>query len=297
MKELKKGKIIKALSGYYYVLSDGGETYQCRARGVFRKRNISPLVGDNVSFAAENVTDGYIYNVFSRTNELVRPPISNVDQALLVFSVKQPKLNLKFLDKLLVHIESNAIMPIICLTKMDLLATNEGEEVERAKEIYEAIGYLVLLLSSTTEENNEKLCAVFEGKTTVVAGQSGVGKSTLLNRLDQSLNLKTREISTHLGRGKHTTRHVELLPIGNGLVADTPGFSSLDFSNMEEEMLSHYFIEMRTASERCRFRVCTHISEPGCSVQELVETGTIASSRYEHYKMFFNEIKETKRRY
>ncbi|PWA13587.1 ribosome small subunit-dependent GTPase A [Pueribacillus theae] len=294
---MTEGKIVKSLSGFYYVLSENGIVYQCRARGNFRKRKITPLVGDDVEFEAENLTDGYVLNILPRKNVLVRPPIANVDQALVVFSVKEPDLNLQLLDKFLVHIEANRIEPVICFTKIDLLGEHETKNMDSVAEIYQSIGYHVLFLSMKDKKTNDKITPYLKEKITVVAGQSGVGKSSLLNLLNPSLKIETNSISSHLGRGKHTTRHVELFSVAGGLVADTPGFSSLAFSHFTKEELSDTFIEISKAGEYCKFRGCTHLAEPGCAVKQAVEDGDIAKSRYSHYEAFFKEIKETKRRY
>lgn len=293
---LAEGKIVKSLSGFYYVLSEG-VVYQCRARGVFRKRSITPLVGDLVKFEANNVTDGYIIDLLPRKNELVRPPIANVEQALVVFSVKEPNLSLQLLDKFLVHIEENEIDAIICFTKMDLLTADERENLNDVANIYRSIGYPVFFVSTIEQDGFDTVKTYFKDKITVVAGQSGVGKSSLLNGLDPSLQISTNKISTHLGRGKHTTRHVELLSVAGGLVADTPGFSSLDLSHFNEEDLSLYFPEMKRLRGDCKFRGCTHLAEPRCAVKEALNSGEIAESRYKHYELFFKEVKETKRRY
>lgn len=294
---MAKGQIIKALSGFYYVQSEEG-MIQCRGRGNFRVRKIKPLVGDYVIYEAENETDGYILDVEERTNELIRPPIANVDQAVLVFSADEPHFSPLLLNRFLVHIEAHHIKPIICISKIDLV---QGEvvqdELSRYKEDYERIGYEVVLTSSLTKEGLDELLPYFAHKVSVIAGQSGVGKSSLLNAIKPELSLETNEISQSLGRGKHTTRHVELISIGDGLVADTPGFSSLDFMNMEKEELSQCFPEMREIAERCKFRGCTHMNEPKCEVKEAVARGDIVSYRYEHYVQFFEEIKAQKRRY
>ncbi|WP_096199316.1 ribosome small subunit-dependent GTPase A [Bacillus sp. FJAT-45350] len=290
------GKIIKALSGFYYVKNDEG-TFQCRGRGNFRNRNIKPLVGDEVEFQVENKTDGYILDVFERDNELVRPPISNIDQGILVFSAIEPNFSSHLLNRFLVHLEANRIEPLICISKLDLLNDKQNEEIEKYKENYEKIGYTVILTSTITKKGLEEIQPFLDDKVSVIAGQSGVGKSSLLNGIRPDLKIETNEISTHLGRGKHTTRHVELLPIGNGLVADTPGFSSLDFIDIEAEELSDYFLEMRERSGGCKFRGCTHTSEPKCAVKDALERNEILQYRYDDYVQFLEEIKSQKRRY
>lgn len=293
---MPEGKIIKALSGFYYVEYQG-EIYQCRARGNFRKRKLTPLVGDTVNFEAENKTDGYILGLKDRFNELVRPPIANVEQAILVFSAMEPKFSTLLLNRFLVHIESNNIEPIICVSKIDLLKPEQRDEINEFITDYRKLDYTVLQTSIFIEELIEEVRPWLDHKTSVFAGQSGVGKSSLLNSLKPELNIETNEISTHLGRGKHTTRHVELIPIGSGLVADTPGFSSLDFIGIEAEELSNCFPEMRQREHGCKFRECTHSSEPKCAVKEAVEAGEIAKYRYEDYLSFLDEIKQQKRRY
>lgn len=293
---MPEGKIVKALSGFYYVLHDGA-MIQCRGRGVFRKNKITPLVGDEVIFQAENDREGYIMEVKERKNELVRPPIANVDQAILVFSAVEPDFSTVLLDRFLVLVEYNHIKPLICITKMDLTNDNEKQAITEYADQYRNIGYEVLLTSSETEAGIEGLTPHVEDKISVFAGQSGVGKSSLLNVLRPELELKTNDISSHLGRGKHTTRHVELITIGNGLIADTPGFSSLEFIDIEAEELTYCFPEMVRESENCKFRACLHISEPKCAVKSAVESQTITQYRYQHYVDFLQEIKDRKPRY
>ncbi|WP_064093753.1 ribosome small subunit-dependent GTPase A [Rossellomorea aquimaris] len=293
---MAKGKIIKALSGFYYVLSNGSIT-QCRGRGTFRKDKITPLVGDFVEFQAENQTEGYLLKVFDRKNELVRPPIANVDQAILVFSASEPDFSPALLDRFLVLVESKEIDPLICITKKDLLSEEKVLAIKKYVEDYRSFGYEVLLTSSKTENGVDELSPYLKDKISVFAGQSGVGKSSLLNALKPELDLKTAMISSHLGRGKHTTRHVELIDIENGLVADTPGFSSLEFSELEIEELPMCFPEMVEVADHCKFRGCLHINEPKCAVKKAVEAGGIPSYRYDHYLTFHNEIKDRKPRY
>lgn len=293
---MPEGKIIKALSGFYYVLSKD-RIVQCRGRGVFRKNKITPLVGDEVVFQAENDTEGYILEVKERKNELVRPPIANVDQAILVFSAVEPAFSTSLLDRFLVLIEYNRIRPLICITKMDLTSEKEKIEIEQYAGEYRKAGYHVLLTSSETEEGIKELFPYLKGIISVFAGQSGVGKSSLLNVLRPDLSIKTNEISSHLGRGKHTTRHVELIHIESGLVADTPGFSSLEFTNIEPEELNDCFPEIQSLSEDCKFRGCLHVSEPKCAVKKSKENGELPHYRYDHYLEFLQEIKDRKPRY
>lgn len=293
---MPEGKIIKALSGFYYVLS-GKETVQCRGRGVFRKNKVTPLVGDEVIFQAENDKEGYILEIKERKNELVRPPIANVDQAILVFSAVEPSFSTALLDRFLVLVEFNHIKPLICITKMDLTDEKQHQEIQNYANEYRKAGYQVLLTSSETEEGIKDLYPFLEGEISVFAGQSGVGKSSLLNVLRPDLELRTNDISSHLGRGKHTTRHVELIKVGDGLVADTPGFSSLEFIDIEMEDLNYCFPDIHRLSEDCKFRGCLHIAEPKCAVKTAAENQGIPLYRYEHYKTFLQEIKERKPRY
>jgi len=292
------GRIVKALSGFYYV-SDRDKIYQCRARGNFRKKKITPLVGDIVEYELIGATDGYVTAIQERKNALVRPPVANIDQAILVFSAKHPDFDDILLDRLLVHVESNDMNVVICITKMDLAQQDASdlEAVNRYAERYRTIGYPVLMVSGLFSHGIEQLYPFINGKTSVFAGQSGVGKSTLLNALNPSLALQTGDISRALGRGKHTTRHVELLPVGDGYVADTPGFSSLEFQNIEAEDLDLYFREMKERKSDCKFRGCTHLSEPGCAVKMALEAGQIAQERYAHYVSFYQEISNRKKRY
>ncbi|WLV25719.1 ribosome small subunit-dependent GTPase A [Aciduricibacillus chroicocephali] len=293
---MQEGRIIKALSGFYYVES-GDEVIQCRGRGVFRKRKVSPLVGDFVKFEAETKDEGYILEIMDRKNELIRPPIANIDQAIIVCSAVRPDFSTLLLDRFLVLVESKQIMPLIFITKMDLTSPEQKEAIENYKTGYEKIGYTVELLSSKDPDGKEYLHPHLTGKVSVVAGQSGVGKTSMLNALDSGLLLKTDAISESLGRGKHTTRHVELIDIAGGLIADTPGFSSLDFQELDAVELSDCFPEMDRLSADCKFRGCLHHKEPGCAVKEAVEEGDIFIHRYEHYLRFLEEIQTRKPRY
>ncbi|MEC1473780.1 ribosome small subunit-dependent GTPase A [Bacillus haynesii] len=294
---MPEGKIIKALSGFYYVL-DGDQVIQCRGRGVFRKNKVTPLVGDDVVYQADNDKEGYILEIKDRFNELVRPPISNVDQVVLVFSAKEPTFSTSLLDRFLVLVEAADIRPIICITKMDLVDDDAlKERIHQYAEDYRNIGYSVYLTSMENGSGIEDIIPHFQDKITVFAGQSGVGKSSLLNAISPDLGLKTAGISAHLGRGKHTTRHVELIDINGGLVADTPGFSSLEFAGIEAEDLGSAFLEIGEKSAECKFRGCLHMKEPNCAVKRAVENGEIAQYRYDHYVEFLTEIKDRKPRY
>ena len=293
---MPEGKIMKALSGFYYVL-DGEEVIQCRGRGVFRKNKVTPLVGDRVVYQAENKTDGYVLEVKSRKNELIRPPIANVDQAILVFSAVEPDFSPALLDRFLVLIEDNEIDPIIVVSKIDLLPQEQRAKLDEYVNYYRKLDYPVIVTSSITEAGISELLPFFEGKTSVFAGQSGVGKSSILNTINPNLALKTNDISTHLGRGKHTTRHVELIHVGTGLVADTPGFSSLDFAEMEAGRLTYCFPEFYELSDHCKYRGCLHDQEPQCAVKAAVDRGEVPAFRYDHYRQFLEEIRDRKPRY
>jgi ribosome biogenesis GTPase len=251
--------------------------------------------------------EGTVTEILPRTSELIRPPIANVNVVVLVFSVTEPVLNLQLLDKFLVHIENTGIDVLLCFTKSDLLTEDDESsvpkemtvaELERITKLYEGIGYTVVKTSSKLQEGVEAILHHLDGAVSVFAGQSGVGKSSLLNAMISGLNLETNAISQRLGRGKHTTRHVELLPLTNGgLVADTPGFSQLDFMEVEAEGLSSCFKEFAAVAEGCRFRGCLHLHEPDCKVRDAVAEGAIAASRFDHYLLFLTEIKDRKRRY
>lgn len=292
---MPEGRIVKALSGFYYV-DNGQQVYQCRARGLFKKKGakINPLVGDWVVYDAISETEGYVMEVGERSSELLRPPISNVDQAVLVFSMAEPAFAPFLLDKFLVHTENAQIDAVIVLSKADKA---ERSEVEAIAEKYEAIGYRVIPTSTKQKQGLDQVREVLQGRISVFAGQSGVGKSSLINAVFSGISLQTGDISQKLGRGRHTTRHVELIPLeGGGYVADTPGFSSLEFVGMDEQDLAEGFRDFAALSSQCKFRGCLHISEPGCAVQQALEEGRLHRDRYEHYKQFREELKEYQRR-
>ena len=272
-----EGIIIKNISNDYVVLCRNGE-YTCKPRGKFRNDKITPLVGDTVVIDPDNK---YILNIKPRKNMLIRPSVANIDQALIVTSVKEPDFSTNLLDKLLIVISYNNIEPVICLTKLDLLNDQELQEINKYIKYYESIGYKVIL-----NTDKKQLKEILKNKLTVITGQSGAGKSTLLNTLDKNLELKTNEISKALGRGKHTTRHVELYHIYDGLVVDTPGFSAIDLSNIPNIGIRDNMKEMYDNLDNCKYRDCMHIKEDGCSVKKKVENGEILQSRYNNYKSF-----------
>lgn len=286
---MDSGRIIKALSGFYYVQSDrNGTIVSCRARGKFRKDDIKPLVGDFVEFEHRSHGEGYVNVIKARKNYLNRPPIANVDQALLVSSIKEPDFSSILLDKFIILMEHNQIEPVICLSKADLGIDDNISEIISS---YQKSGYLVVPFSSKDNIGIDKIAAILENKISVITGQSGVGKSSLLNKLDSELKLQTNEISKALGRGKHTTRHVELIKIANGLVADTPGFSSLELTLTPSEMAVACHDFKRLAAG-CKFRGCLHDREPDCAVKAAVSLGEIAQFRYDNYLTLLQEARE-----
>ncbi len=273
-----QGRIIKLLSNDYTVYAEDEKEYICKSRGKFRNENIKPLVGDFVIFDDNN---NYILNIEKRNNELVRPPVANIDQVIIVTSVKSPNFSSNLLDKLLYIITFHNINPIICFTKLDLLKEEEKGDIEHLLHYYKSIGYEVY---KNTEI--DKIKAILSNKVTVFTGQSGAGKSTLLNKLDETLKLKTDDISIALGRGKHTTRHVELYPLFNGWVCDTPGFSSVDFSGMTSSDIRDQVLEFEQYKKECKYKDCMHDKEDECKIKELVENNVILPSRYHNYLKF-----------
>lgn len=294
------GTIIKGIAGFYYVKTEEG-IYECKARGKFRKENITPLIGDEVVITSEekaHITksgypEGTIEDIKPRRNELIRPPVANVDQAIIVFSVSFPEIHLDLLDRFLVMVEQEHIMPFIVLNKID-----EGnEETYRfIIEGYKKAGYDVLCLSAKHQMNIDAIKMVLKDKTSFFAGPSGVGKSTLLNAIEPKLALKTGEVSTKIKRGKHTTRHVELLPLETGgYVLDTPGFTSLQFMDMDKDELKQYFPEFHDYEGQCKFNGCSHIHEPGCAVKAALAEGLIFEERYKSYVTYYEELKNIRR--
>jgi ribosome biogenesis GTPase len=271
-----QGIIIKNISNDYVVESNEKQ-YTCKARGKFKKDKIIPLVGDKCIFDEEKK---YIIELLPRSTELVRPPVANINQAFIITSAKEPDYSSNLLDKLLCIIEYNNITPVICFTKLDLLNEEEKQKIEETISYYKKIGYKVF---KNTEI--EEIKKSFKEKITVFTGQSGAGKSTLLNKLNPSLNLKTNEISQALGRGKHTTRHVELIEMYGGLIADTPGFSSISFIGMKDEDIRDNFIEFNEYREFCEYKDCMHISETDCEIKRQLGKN-ILDSRYENYLKF-----------
>lgn len=272
-----EGIIIKNESNNYTIRTTKG-IFVCKPRGKFRLDKITPLVGDYVIIDTEN---NYILDIKPRNNSLIRPQIANVDIALIVTSVKEPNFDSNLLDKLLTIISYNNIEPVICLTKLDLLNNIERKEIDKIMDYYQSIGYTV-----TNNSSIKEIKKIISNKVIVFAGQSGAGKSSLLNKLDKSLSLETNEISRALGRGKHTTRCTTLYDIDGALVADTPGFSSVDFLDMTKEDIRDNMKEMFDNLDNCKYRDCMHIKEDDCAVKKLFKEGKILPSRYENYKKF-----------
>lgn len=273
-----EGQIIKILSNLYFVESNH-KVYECHSRGKFRNEKITPVVGDFVRFDDKQ---NYILEILPRKNALIRPLVANVDQGLIVTSAISPDFSAHLLDKLLVVMYDNDIEPIICITKMDLLNKKQKKEMEETIKYYKKQGYKVLKNNQTFQ-----LKRLFKNKTTVFTGQTGAGKSSLINKLDKNLNLKTGEISKALGRGKHTTRHVELLEMYHGKVVDTPGFSSIDLTEISNDTIKKSFLEFQKYT--CPYKDCNHLNEKECIIKKAVETGKIKNSRYENYKKFIKK--------
>ena len=289
------GKIMKGIAGFYYVGVAESGVYECKAKGIFRKDKIKPLVGDDVEIEVLNEEEklGNIVKILPRRSELIRPAVANIDQALVIFAAREPKPNLSLLDRFLVIMEKQDVPVIICFNKQDLC---DEEEVGRLKEIYEACGYPVVLASAKQGEGIEEIKSRLRGKTTTVAGPSGVGKSSLTNLLQNEVQMETGEISKKLGRGRHTTRHSQIIQIEKDTwLYDTPGFTSFYVEEIEKEELRFYFREFSKYEGTCRFQGCTHTHEPGCMVKNALEEGKISKERYENYLELYGELKEKKR--
>ena len=292
---MMQGKIVKGIAGFYYVHVVESGVYECKAKGVFRKEKIRPLVGDNVEIEVLDKKDmeGNITKIFPRKNDLIRPAVANIDQALVVFAVTRPEPHFNLLDRFLVMMERKSIPTVLCFNKTDIA---ESPAITELKQIYSGCGYPVLFTSAKEEENIEKLKELLGGKTTAIAGPSGVGKSSLINLLQSEVKMETGSISRKIARGKHTTRHSELLVLGkNSYIMDTPGFSSLYVNDFEKEELKFYFPEFDPYEGQCRFNGCDHIHEPGCAVKAAVEEGKIHRVRYQDYTEMYRELQERKR--
>ncbi len=291
-----QGKIIKGIGGFYYVHLQGRGIYECKAKGLFRKMGVKPLVGDDVEIQVldESAMTGNITSILSRKNRLIRPAVSNVDQAMVIFSVVQPEPNFHLLNSFLVMMERQQVPCILCFNKADLALERQVEEIEK---IYRETKYPLFFVSAKEKKGIKQIKDVLRDKTTTVAGPSGVGKSSLINSLQQDVTMETGDISKKIERGRHTTRHSELIALEDGgYIMDTPGFSSLSVDFMEKEELKEYFPEFLKYQPECRFQGCAHIHEPECAVKEALFRKMISQVRYDDYVMFYEQCKE-KRRY
>lgn len=289
-----QGKIIKGIAGFYYIYANHN-IYECKAKGIFRNQKVKPLVGDNVEISVidEQNKIGNIDRILPRHSELIRPAVANVDQALVVFATASPEPNWNLLDRFLLMMEKQSVPVVICFNKMDLI---DSEKFQQYKNIYEKSGYSVISASTYEEHGMDDIFRVLDGKTTTLAGPSGVGKSSIMNMLNPNANMDIGGISKKIERGKHTTRHSEIIPIGEETyLVDTPGFSSIYFYDMEPEELKNYYKEFEEYEPYCKFGSCNHIGERDCGIKQAVEDGAISASRYENYRLFFEELKERRR--
>ena len=285
------GKIIKGISGFYYVYVEGAGLYECKAKGAFRKQKIKPLVGDNVEIAVIDEANklGNVEKILPRKNELIRPAVSNIDMALVIFASAKPDPNFNLLDRFLCMMEYQKVPVTICFNKIDLV---DQEKLKEYSGIYEPAGYNVIFTCTKTKEGHGSIRSLLEGKTTTVAGPSGVGKSSIINCLQSDITMETGTISEKIERGKHTTRHSEIIPVSHDTyIMDTPGFSSMDVPGFEKENLWTCYPEFVRYEPYCRFIGCSHINEPDCGVKAAVEDGEISPVRYENYKLLYEELK------
>lgn len=290
-----QGKIIKGIAGFYYVHAAGSGIYECKAKGVFRSQNVKPLVGDNVELSVLDGTEklGNIERILPRKNALLRPAVANVDQALVIFAAAKPRPNFNLLDRFLISMKHQEVPVIICFNKQDMVTE---KELQLLKETYECAGYEIFFTSAVEEKGIEELREILKGKTTTVAGPSGVGKSSLINILQPEAAMETGAISRKIERGKHTTRHSELFALDEeSFICDTPGFSSVFLPELEKETLWNYFPEFSEYESYCRFQGCMHIHEPDCGVKDALAEGKISPIRYENYKMLYEELKDRRK--
>lgn len=292
------GKIIKGIAGFYYVHIKGQGVYECRAKGIFRKEGKKPLVGDNVDIEvlSEDDKEGNLINIHDRSNSLIRPAVANVDQAIIIFSAKNPEPNFNLLDRFLVMMEYQDVPVVICFNKVDLC---DEEYLKGLEDIYKSAGYTIIFTSAKTLDGHDELVSILNDKTSTVAGPSGAGKSSLINTLQSNISMETGEISKKLGRGRHTTRHSELIAIDTdkpSYIVDTPGFSTMDIPGFTKDDLGDCYPEFRELSSKCKFTGCAHISEPDCEVKRHLEEGTISQTRYDNYIKLYEEL-ENKPKY
>ena len=297
MLEIFQGKITKGIAGFYYVYVPGKGMFECKAKGIFRKDNVKPLVGDDVSIQiiSQEEMIGNICEIFPRKSSLIRPAVANIDQAMIIFALRKPDVNLNLLDRFLIQMEQQDLKTIICFNKADL-EDHDGPSSQKLAEIYSKAGYDTLVISAKEDDNIEQVLQLLKGKTTTVAGPSGVGKSTLINRMQPDLQMETGSISKKIERGKHTTRHSQLIPIcEDTYILDTPGFSSLSVFDMEKEELESYYAEFQSLTDGCKFTGCSHIHEPVCGVKEGLKSGEVSQERYENYKLIYQELAQKKK--
>ena len=290
-----QGKIVKGISGFYYVHVVGTGIYECKAKGVFRNRKVKPLVGDNVEIVVldEEKHLGNVEEILPRKNELIRPAVSNINMALVIFAAAKPDPNFNLLDRFLCMMEYQKVPVTICFNKCDLVSEEEKENLQK---IYAPAGYDILFTSVKTGENIDRLKALLAEKTTTVAGPSGVGKSSLINELQTDVRMQTGAISDKIGRGKHTTRHSEIISIGQDTyIMDTPGFSSMDLPGFEKEDLWTCYPEFVPYEPECRFIGCSHIGEPACGVKNALAEGKITRVRYDNYVILYEEMKNIRK--
>ena len=290
-----QGKIIKGIAGFYYIHAENGQVYECKAKGAFRKQKIKPLVGDMVRIAVLDEAEhlGNVEEILPRKNELIRPAVANIDMALVIFAAAKPEPNFDLLDRFLCMMEFQNVPVTICFNKTDLV---DEEKLEEYRRIYEPAGYRLMSTCTRTGEGVDAVKALLHGKTTTVAGPSGVGKSSLINALQSDVQMQTGVISDKIDRGKHTTRHSEIVPVmEDSYIMDTPGFSSMDVPGFEKEDLWTCFPEFREYEPYCKFQGCSHINEPDCGVKEALAEGKISSVRYENYKLLYEELKNMKK--
>ena len=290
-----QGKIIKGIAGFYYVQTKDG-IYECKAKGSFRNRKLKPFVGDNVEITVLDKENkkGNMEEILERKNFLIRPAVANVDQTLVIFAAAKPDPNLNLLDRFLIMMEQKDVPVILVFNKSDVA---ESAKLEEYAGIYENCGYQVLRVSALQEEGISEIKEILKGKTSTVAGPSGVGKSSIINLLQSDIHMETGNISEKIERGKHTTRHSELISIAEDTyIFDTPGFSSLYVTDMEKEELKNYFPEFEQYEDECKFLGCVHVNEPVCGVKEALKNGKISQSRYENYKLLYEELKENEKR-
>ena len=290
-----QGKIVKGISGFYYVYVEGTGIYECKAKGAFRKQKMKPLVGDNAEIVSIDEEDriGNVVEILERKNELIRPAVANVDMALVIFATKKPQPNFNLLDRFLCMMEYQKVPVTICFNKADIVSEQEKQEL---RAIYEPAGYNIIFTSAKENQGIEELRALLEGKTTTVAGPSGVGKSSLVNCLQDNIQMETGKISSKIDRGKHTTRHSEIIPICDGTyIVDTPGFSSMDVPGFEKEDLWTCYPDFAEYEPYCRFQGCSHINEPDCGVKDALKQGKISRIRYDNYILLYEELKNIRK--